>query len=125
MTRKVLAAAIFQMLLCAAAVRAPAQPDRTAANFLLDCSKEHDAWSECSFAVTTMGAYDEYNELGTHSTCPPRSKSEAEIEMEVTSVVNWLSAHPKTQSMAEPEGIVAALSALYPCARESGKKSDE
>jgi hypothetical protein len=125
MMGKVLAAAIFPMLLCAAVVRAPAQPDRTVANFLLDCFKKHDAWSECSFAVTTMGAYDEYNELGTHSTCPPRSKSDAEIELEVTSVVNWLSTHPRTQSMAEPEGIVAALSALYPCARESGKKSDD
>ena len=68
----------FLILGCGGAVSgASAEPDQTVADFLVACANTSKVWSDCSFAVTTMGLYDETNQLGTHSACPPRSSSEA------------------------------------------------
>ena len=116
MTRKVIAGVSFLLFCCGGAVsEASTGPHQTVADFLIACATTSKVWSDCSFAVSRVGLYDETNQLGTHSTCPPRSSSEAQTKLETTSVVNWLNAHPETRSMEESDGILAALRALYPC----------
>ena len=106
----------FLLFWCGGAVsEASTGPHQTVADFLIACATTSKVWSDCSFAVTRVGLYDETNQLGTHSACPPRSSSEAQTKLETTSVVDWLSAHPETHSMEESDGILAALKALYPC----------
>ena len=114
--RNAIATVLFLLFSCGGpASDASAGLDKTVADFLVACAKTSKVWSDCSFAVTRVGLYDETNQLGTHSTCPPSSSSEEQTKSETTSVVNWLSAHPETHSMEESDGILAALRTLYPC----------
>jgi hypothetical protein len=92
-----------------------AEQDQTVNDYLAACAKSSKVWSECSFEVTTMGLYDEFDPHGNHSSCPPSSSTEAETEVKTTSVINWLTAHPETHHMTESAGILTALRALYPC----------
>jgi Rap1a immunity proteins len=114
--RKVIAGISFLLLWCGEPISgASAEPPQTVADYLGACANTSKVWSDCSFAVTTIGLYDEYNMLGTRSTCPPRNSSEATTELETRSVINWLIAHPETHSLAKSDGILTALRALYPC----------
>jgi Rap1a immunity proteins len=112
--RKVLAGVSFVLLWCGGPVSdVSAEQDQTVNDFLAACAKKSDAWSDCSFTVSTIDLYDDFNPHGTHTTCPPRSSP----EVETTSVVNWLNAHPETHNLMQSAGILAALRALYPCQR--------
>jgi hypothetical protein len=89
---KVIAGVSFLLLWCGGPTSGmSSELDQTVANFLSACAERSSVWSKCSFAVTTIGIFDEYNMLGTHSTCPPRSSSEPATELETKSVINWLS----------------------------------
>ena len=114
--RKIIASVSFLLLWCGGSASvASADWNQTVLNYLAACAKASKVWSECSFAVTTIGLYDASNPLGTHTTCPPRNSTEAETAVETASVVNWLNAHPETHNMTESDGILAALRVLYPC----------
>ena len=82
----------------------------TVADFLTVCAQTSFTWSECSFTISTVDLYDEFNPNGTHQSCPPRSPG-----IETASVFDWLKDHPATYKMEEDDGILAALRALYPC----------
>jgi hypothetical protein len=52
---KVIAGVSFVLLWCGARMSdTSAEQDQTINNFLAACAKNSKAWSECSFAVTTM-----------------------------------------------------------------------
>ncbi|MGO8841333.1 MAG: Rap1a/Tai family immunity protein [Methyloceanibacter sp.] len=109
--RNVLAGASFVLLCWGGLVPdVSAQEGQTVDAFLAACAKTSDAWSGCSFAVSTIDL-SEFNSPGIHTTCPPRNSP----EVETTSVVNWLVAHPEMHNMTKSAGILAALRALYPC----------
>ena len=109
--RKVIAGVAFVLLYGGLVSDASAEQDQTVDNFLAVCAKNSEAWSECSFAVSTIDLYDDFNPHGAHIACPPRDSP----EVETASVVNWLNAHPETRNMRKSDGILAALRALYPC----------
>jgi Rap1a immunity proteins len=110
MGRKAIAVISLIFLLQGIPVSGASAADPTVADFLMACAQTSITWSECSFTISTLDLYDEFNPKGSHQSCPPRSP-----EMETASVFGWLKDHPTTYNMEERDGILAALRALYPC----------
>ena len=110
MARKAIAVISLIFLFQGSPVSGASAADQTVADFLMACAQTSISWSECSFTISTLDLYDEFNPKGTHQSCPPRSP-----EMETASVFGWLKDHPTTYNMEERDGILAALRALYPC----------
>jgi Rap1a immunity proteins len=79
--------------------------------FLGGMCRNSGAWSECSFTISTLDLYDEFQPNGTRHSCPPRNSPKLETAL----VVSWLKTHPETRNVMKQDGILAALRALYPC----------
>jgi Rap1a immunity proteins len=110
MGRKAIAAISFSFLLQGGLVSGASATDQTVAQFLMACAETGVTWSDCSFAISILDLYDEFDPRGSHQSCPPRNP-----EMETAAVFGWLKDHPATYNMEEREGVLAALRALYPC----------
>jgi hypothetical protein len=110
MGRKAIAVFSLLFLLQGSPVLGASAADQTVADFLMACAQTSITWSECSFTISTLDLYDEFDPKGIHQACPPRSPG-----METASVFDWLKDHPATYQMEKRDGILTALRALYPC----------
>jgi hypothetical protein len=107
---KAIAVFFLLVLLQVSAVLGASAADQTVADFLMACAQTSVTWSECSFTISTLDLYDEFDPKGTHQACPPKSPG-----METAAVFGWLKDHPATYKMEKRDGILVALRALYPC----------
>jgi hypothetical protein len=75
MGRKAIAVISLIFLLQGIPVSGASAADPTVADFLMACAQTSISWSECSFTISTLDLYDEFNPKGSHQSCPPRRKS--------------------------------------------------